>query len=162
MSSAGETMRKHHQELITTLSNHIEAIADNNIDSDPEQLVNLLKEELLPHTLGEERYLYPAIEPFIKSHGKVTSAMSLDHDFIIVYIREIENLVHDLQNANDSDRNLLEKKLQKMTLQLYAVLELHLKKEEEIYWPIFEKYCSPAEQRQILDKMNSIYNDELD
>jgi len=36
---------------------------------------------------------------------------------------------------------------------------LHLRKEEEVYLPLFEKYVAPEEQQKVLDAMHETGDD---
>ncbi len=47
--------------------------------------------------------------------------------------------------------------LQRLCLQLEAVLTAHLEKEERVYIPLFEKYLSEEEQQRILNGMHEAY-----
>lgn len=96
-SKVSEAIRGHHRELLNTLSNHVAALVKGRPGARPQFLCTFLKEELLPHAVGEERHLYPAVDPLIKTYGKATATMSVDHEFIGTYIRQIEETTKALQ-----------------------------------------------------------------
>lgn len=157
MSQYSDAIRHHHRELLSTLTEQVTAIVEGRPEADPQALAAFLKGDLLPHAVGEERHLYPTIEPLIKAHGKATVTMSVDHEFIEGYIRQIGEATQALQTASNDERPSLERRLQRLALQLQAVLQVHLEKEERIYLPLFEQYMSEEEQRSVLEGMHSAY-----
>ncbi|HEY63373.1 MAG TPA: hemerythrin domain-containing protein [Caldilineae bacterium] len=158
MSAVGEAIRNHHQELIHTLTEHVASVVEGRAEADPQVLASFLVDELLPHAIGEERHLYPAVEPLVKAHGQATATMSVDHEFIEGYIRQIQETAQALQGAGD-DRSKLEDRLRRLALQLEAVLRVHLEKEERVYLPLFERHLSEDEQQRVLDGMHSAYEE---
>lgn len=157
MSQVGEAVRNHHRELVRTLEKQVTALTANQSDADPQALAAFLMDDLLPHAVGEEQHLYPAVEPLLKAHGRVTATMSVDHEFIEGYIHQIEEAVLALQEAGEDTRPELEGRLRRLAIQLEAVLEVHLQKEERIYLPLFEQHLSQTEQQRVLDGMHSAY-----
>ena len=121
MSHVTDAMHQHHQQLLDHLSEHVRLLTDRPYDADPTALATFLKADLMPHAAGEERSLYPVVDPLIKAHGTATATMSVDHQVIGDYV---------------------------------AIFRLHLRKEEEVYLPFFEKYIAPDEQQRVLDAMH--------
>jgi len=157
MSKVSKAIRNHHRELANTLQEQVTALAEGRPEADPQVLAAFLKDELLPHAVGEERHLYTAVEPLVKAHGQATATMSVDHEFIEGYIGQIEGAVQALQGASEATRPALEDRLQCLALQLEAVLQVHLEKEERVYLPLFEQHLSEEEQQQVLDGMHEAY-----
>jgi uncharacterized protein (DUF2249 family)/hemerythrin-like domain-containing protein len=159
-TTVGEAIHNHHQEILKTLTGHVEAIVSDDKGADPGALVTFLKGDLLPHARGEEAYLYPAVDPLVKAHGKATATMEVDHEFISGYINSIDQTVAALRSASAAEESALKATLQRLCLQLEAVLALHLEKEERVYVPIFTRYLPEEEQRRVLDGMHEAYGDE--
>jgi hemerythrin-like domain-containing protein len=157
MSSVSEAIHNHHQEIIDTLTGHVAAIVEKSRSADPKALVSFLKDDLLPHAQGEEIHLYPAVDPLVKAHGSATATMTVDHEFITGYIERITETVQALESAAPEEKAAKETELQRLSLQLEAVLLLHLEKEERVYIPLFEKYLPADEQQRILDGMHEAY-----
>ncbi len=155
---ANEAIRGHHRDLIATLDTHVTSLAANRADADPAALVSFLKEDLLPHAHGEERHLYPAVEPLLREVGRATATMSVDHEFIEGYVAEIEAAAHAVQSGDGSERQRARNRLERLVLQLQAVLEVHLEKEERIYLPLLEQHLSDEEQDKIVNLMHSAYD----
>lgn len=157
MSKVSEAIRRHHRELFQTLTTQVAHLAAGRPEADPAALVTFLHTELLPHAMGEEQHLYPAIEPLLKTHGQATATMSVDHTFIEEYIRQIDQTVQKLSTVAGEERTTLSHQLQRLTWQLEALLRVHLEKEERIYLPLLEQYLSDAEQQRVLEGMHAAY-----
>ena len=160
MSTVSEAIHNHHQEILDTLTKKVSAITGGETQETPAALVAFLKNDLIPHALGEEAYLYPAVDPLVKNYGKATATMTVDHEFITRYISQIEEATNALKSAPEAEKAPLQETLKRLSLQLEAVLALHLEKEERVYVPLFEKYLPEAEQQRILDGMHEAYNEE--
>ena len=124
------------------------------------EVAAFLRSELLPHAHGEERYLYPAVDPLLKAYGKPTATMSVDHEVIEQYVRDVDEAVSLLAQAAGEEREALHGRLRATLLQLQAVLRLHLEKEERVYLPLFEAHLQPEEQRRILEGMHAVERSE--
>ncbi|MEO8285268.1 MAG: DUF2249 domain-containing protein [Chloroflexota bacterium] len=156
-TKVGEAIHNHHQEILDTLSGHVASIVGGDIKADPAALVEFLKGDLLPHARGEEEHLYPAVDPLVKLHGKPTATMMIDHEYISRYVSQIEEATNLLRVANTEEEPARRATLQRLSLQLEAVLALHLEKEERVYIPLFEKYLAEEEQQDILNGMHEAY-----
>jgi hemerythrin-like domain-containing protein len=154
MSDVTQAMHNHHRELMARLADHVTALMTGRPDVDAEGLVDFLVGDLLPHAAGEERYLYPAVDPLLRTYGRPTETMSVDHEFITRYVREIEDAVAALRDANADERPGLLGRLQRLAIQLDAIMHLHLDKEERVYLPLFERHLTDEEQRRVLDGMH--------
>ncbi len=159
MSEVGQAIRGHHRELMETLSAQVEALVEGRTEADPQALASILQDELLPHAVGEEQHLYPVVEPLLKTHGKATTTMSVDHEFIEGHIRQIGEAVQALESGGPAQRAALYTRLSRLALQLEAVLSVHLEKEERVYLPLFEKHVSKEVQQEVLDGMHSAYEE---
>jgi uncharacterized protein (DUF2249 family) len=154
MSPVEEAMHNHHQEMVATLGKHTADLLEKPAEADPAALVDFLNNELMPHATGEEKYLYPVVDSLIKTHGSATATMSIDHEFIENYVREIEKTTAALKTAANGNQAALMERLQQLTLQLQGIFLLHLEKEERIYLPLFEQYTASEEQERILNNMH--------
>ncbi|HED04950.1 MAG TPA: DUF2249 domain-containing protein [Candidatus Fraserbacteria bacterium] len=153
--SVSEAIQAHHQELLDSLKGYSQALSESPSQVDLGELVVFLRQELLSHAQGEERQLYPAVDPLVQAHGKATATMSVDHQFIGGLVAQIEEAAQAAQHATEAARPKIERRLGRLSLQLEAIFQLHLSKEERIYLPLLEKYLSPADQQRILDDMHA-------
>jgi uncharacterized protein (DUF2249 family)/hemerythrin-like domain-containing protein len=154
MSTVRDTIHEHHVELAERLAAHVDALENGSPTADPDALVAFLKGDLLPHAHGEEEYLYPAVDPLVKQHGSATATMRVDHQFIAGYVASLEETARALGTASSAERPALLKRAARLALQLQALLQVHLEKEESVYLPLFERYLSSGEQQRILDGMH--------
>ncbi|HXF69493.1 MAG TPA: DUF2249 domain-containing protein [Thermoflexus sp.] len=150
--SVAEAFREHHRQLLE----YLEAYREGPTLS-PAELQSLrafLLQDLLPHAQGEERALYPAVEPLIRQHGQATATMRVDHEFIEGYIRQIDGLIQRIQGAEPEGRASAERELRRLLIELYALLRVHMAKEERVYLPLFERYLSLEEQQRVFEAMH--------
>ena len=156
MNKSRHEIQKHNHELLATLTERVGDIVDHQPGACPYALVNFLKNRMLPHAIGEERHFYPALENLVKEHGQATATMRIDHEYIEGYIDWIEETVQELETADDDEKPQLQTLLERLCLQLEAVLQLHMAKEERVYLPLFERYLPEQEQAEILDRMHKV------
>ena len=93
-------------------------------------ILEFLDGRLVPHAKREERELYPKVGRLL-GHPDATAPMIYDH----VAVRE---RALDLADTDPSDVA----RLQELLYGLYALVSVHLWKEEELYLPLVER--SPA------------------
>jgi iron-sulfur cluster repair protein YtfE (RIC family) len=154
MGQVTRELRDHHRELMRKLTEQVTPIVEGSPEAEPRKLAAFLKRELLPHAVGEERYLYPALDPVIKAHTRPTTTMSIDHEFIEGYIDWIQETAEELETAEDEERPPLERLLSQLCLQLGALMQVHIAKEERVYIPLMEEYLTAEEQQRIVDRMH--------
>jgi uncharacterized protein (DUF2249 family)/hemerythrin-like domain-containing protein len=154
MSEISAALHAHKQEIMTTFTEHVTAIVEELPQADPDALVGFLQGDLLPHAIGEEQHFYPAMDPVLRAHGRPTSTMTVDHEFIEEYIRRIKETTAALRTADPADRPVVATRLRRLCLQLEALLQLHLEKEERIYMPLFERHVPEEEQQRVLAAMD--------
>ncbi|GBC85634.1 hypothetical protein HRbin11_02084 [bacterium HR11] len=154
MSQAIEAIRKHHRKILETFQGHLQTLRRRPESESLGALLHFLKTELLPHAVGEERALYPAVEGLLKAWGQATATMIVDHEFIRRSIQALEALAERLRTT--SDVAALWGEVETQLLQLSAVLRLHLEKEERVYLPLVERHLSESVQRSILDRMHEV------
>ncbi len=161
MSTHGPTqaIRDHHRQLLQEMERALAGLssaAAQGVDgsAQAQALVQWLRGALLPHARGEERALYPAVDPLVARYGRASATMSIDHEYIERYIREIEAAARAIADASEPSRAGALRRLHQLALQLAAILHLHLEKEERIYLPLVEAHLSEAEQRRLLEAMH--------
>ena len=65
MGILSDAMRDHHRELAERLAAQATALEAGPASGDVEALIAFLEGELVPHAEGEERHLYPVVDPLI-------------------------------------------------------------------------------------------------
>lgn len=160
MAQVVEAIRKHHRQLAESLDALAAAVAKDELPAG-RKLVEFLTGELLPHAHGEERYLYALIDSLIKAHGaSSTATMCVDHKFLEEQVDRIGSVVGRLEGSSGSERISAATELERLLIELGAVFRLHMRKEEEVYLALMERYASEAEQSDALGRMHGVYEAE--
>lgn len=138
MGALTEPIRKEHAELREHVE-HIRLAAREIPDLSPEERVELrarvldfLSDTLVPHAKVEERVLYPEVARLLES-PEATAPMVYDH-------LAIRTRIADLADADSNDTA----RLQELLYGLYALIKVHLSKEEELYLPLLDTLAGPA------------------
>ncbi len=148
-----EDVRRHHRTILAQLEKDTEAILSGSTLT-LKDMVSFLRQELLPHAAGEERSLYPAVEPLLKSHGSATATMSVDHEAINTLVDDIEKAVVEVPASGNQGNSQAQERLQRLAIELRAILRLHLEKEERIYLPLLEHHLSEEQQARLMESMH--------
>jgi iron-sulfur cluster repair protein YtfE (RIC family) len=90
------------------------------------RILDFLEGTLIPHAEAEERGLYPAVAELL-GNERATAPMIFDH-------RAICERVDEVAGASIEDVALL----QELLYGLYGLIDVHLRKEEELYLPLVE------------------------
>ncbi len=159
MSGILDNIHKHHRALQERISSSVELLTHKLDTRALAEFIEFLKTDLIPHAVGEERSLYPAVVPLLKAWGNPTATMSIDHDFIVDHIRKIEALYQKMQSESDDE---LYEELKTLLIRLQALLDVHLEKEERVYLPLVREHLSEAKHQEILDLMHSVRPEEID
>src|SRR5690348_13806394 len=99
------------------MTEQVRVLTEGRPDADPKALSRFLRDELLPHAVGEDRYLYPAVEPLLKAHGMATATMRMDHRAIEGYVRSIEEAAARLRSAGNAERAAAVRELTRLVWQ---------------------------------------------
>ncbi len=158
MSEVIDAIHEHHSALVNTLKQYGEELAYQPSSFNPAQVVAFLRQDLLPHAYGEEKYLYAAVETLIKAHGQATATMRVDHQFIEDYVNRIEAAGKAFTQAAPGQRDARQAELEQLISQLEAVFAVHMAKEERVYLPLVETYLPAQEQKRILEGMHEAYD----
>jgi len=156
MTSHMQPLRDEHSELRSTIEG-LRVAADRIGHADPELVLRgvdesceFLHEQLLPHVRSVERVLYPVIDRVLRN-PRATEAMVFE-------LEEIERLVAQLTVARDhvtadlitvDDADLLRRTL----YGLYALVRVHVAKEDAVYFPLLEDRLSRGEWHDLLESL---------
>ena len=150
-------IRAHHRALAETLDNYTAEVEAGVTELDAPHLVELLdgltgflSGDLLPHAAGEEKTLYPALDPIIRDQGSPTATMRVDHEYIGDYARQIGETARALRSAGQKTRADLARTLARQLIQMQGLFDVHLAKEERVYLPLIEQAISAGDQQALL------------
>jgi hypothetical protein len=112
-----------------------------------------LVRELIPHARNERDILYKSVEIATHSPG-ATATMNREH----LEVSKMADQLSDLHALTVAEAELSDKTirdLRRVLYGLYAIVNLHFAKEDEIYSDILDHRLSIAEQDRLLAEMTS-------
>jgi iron-sulfur cluster repair protein YtfE (RIC family) len=155
MDPATQPLRDEHLALLPELS-ALSAAADAIGSAEaPEQLdraQRLLDRHLLPHMAAEEAALYPTIDRLAGTDA--TATLRHDHDEIRRRIATLEAL----RGSSEPNANV-ERELRATLYGLAAIVQLHLAKEEELYYPLLDARLSGDEADDLVTAIHQAERD---
>jgi iron-sulfur cluster repair protein YtfE (RIC family) len=124
-------------EILRTVADSIGIASTESMREGVGQAYSFLIHQLIPHAQAEEQVLYPTVGRLLRA-VEATETMSRDHLEVIRLTEELEALrLHVFYTPlTQAD----EQALRRVLYGLYAIIKLHLAKEEEIYLPILEAH----------------------
>jgi iron-sulfur cluster repair protein YtfE (RIC family) len=141
MAALPQRVREEHKELIAhiellrTVADSIGSASAESIREGVGQAYAFLIHQLIPHAQAEEQVFYPTVGRLLRAL-EATETMSRDHLEVIRLTEELEALRLHLFYTSLTQAD--EQALRRVLYGLYAIIKLHLAKEEEIYLPILE------------------------
>jgi iron-sulfur cluster repair protein YtfE (RIC family) len=138
------------KEALRTVADSIGSTSAESIREGVGQAYTFLIHQLIPHAQAEEQVLYPTVGRLLRAL-EATETMSRDHLEVIRLTEELEALRLHLFYTPISASN--EQALRRVLYGLYAIIKLHLAKEEEIYLPIVEARLPDAEVNGLVEAM---------
>lgn len=157
MASLPQRVRDEHRELrgriefLRTVADSIGSAATESVREAVGQAYTFLIHQLIPHAQAEEQVWYPTVGRLLRA-VEATETMSRDHLEVIRLTEELETLRLHLFYASVSESD--EQALRRVLYGLYAILKLHLAKEEELYLPILEARLPAAEVESLVEAMD--------
>lgn len=155
-------IRAHHRGLADTLDSYASNMEAGITGLDAANLATLLNDltdflsgDLLPHARGEEKTLYPALDPVVREYGSPTATMLVDHEYIGEYVRKINETARGLRSVGERERSALAQQLTRQVVQLQALFTVHLAKEERVYLPLVEQVISAGDQQALLAALHA-------
>jgi iron-sulfur cluster repair protein YtfE (RIC family) len=156
MATLPQRVRDEHRELkarielLRTVADSIGSATTESIREGVGQAYTFLIHQLIPHAQAEEQVLYPTVGRLLRA-VEATETMSRDHLEVIRLTEELEALRLHLFYTVVSEAD--EQALRRVLYGLYAIIKLHLAKEEEIYLPILEARLPASEVHGLVEAM---------
>ena len=116
------------------------------------EVLEFLRNGLLPHAAEEERSVYPAAEKMLRAVGGATRTMSIDHRFIGQMVEDLDGIESGPLSESERER------ARRLLYGLQALLEVHFTKENEVYVPLLNR-LSAAERRDLHFRLSSGQHD---
>jgi iron-sulfur cluster repair protein YtfE (RIC family) len=98
----------------------------------------------------EDRVLYPEVERVLGAE-RVTATMSRDHEEVGKLTEELTVLRGELADKCITD--VQANRLRRILYGLYALVQLHFNKEEEIYLPLLDARLNQEEGQALFESM---------
>ncbi len=143
-----QPLREEHQELLP----HIEALRTAAQRHEIEEAYTFLTGHLLPHAHAEDQALYPVVERLMGAPG-ATATMRRDHVEVSRLTAQLGALRQEATAGALSEAQAEEAR--RLLYGLYALVQVHFAKEEEIYLPLLDAHLSDAEARQMFAAMEA-------
>ena len=153
-----EPLRAEHRELVpkldalrvlaAELDSGTPAVTRSKLD----EVVSMMRRDLLPHARAEEAVLYPAVERAMDAPGAMAT-MIADHREIA---RRIDALAaSETVLADQAPRRTQIEDLRAQILGLWAILLLHFEKEEDILLPILDEHLDAEDAQALFDALRT-------
>ncbi|MDP6402022.1 MAG: hemerythrin domain-containing protein [SAR202 cluster bacterium] len=144
-----ESLRDEHEVLKQRLT-RLRAMADGLVGAvdrtEMQDMFDWLVSELLPHSSDEEARLYPLVDELLAEHGGASSTMVLDHVALRSKVRDFGDAIAPLvSGAKGQKARELRDRARIITFQLEAILQLHMHKEEEVYFAAVDQHATPEQ-----------------
>lgn len=155
MSGSWESFLEEHARLrvqaerLREVGDMVGEVSPGRLKAEVDGVNGFLSHQLLPHVSVEERVLYPAIA---RAEGLRESAeiMRRDHAEMAGLARELSALREGLSGETGPEEA---KELRRVLYGLYAILKLHMGKEEQVCLPALEEVLPPDRVRALMDGM---------
>ena len=140
-----DPFRREHQELLEHLEHmavtarELPGLSEAERAERVDRVIGFLRHTLLPHAKAEEETLYPEWALLVGFAGAALP-MVHDHEAIVEGVERLERT-----EAGDAAA------LQELLYGLYALIRIHLRKEEDLILPVFD--ASPAAAESVLLRM---------
>jgi len=117
----------------------------NQIDD----LYRMLRREVIPHARAEEETLYPLVEHLMDA-PYASATMVRDHGEIAMLTQELRGFQLGLAPPQAQPDVI---GLRRVLYSLYAIIVLHIAKEEEYYFPLLKVRLTDAQLEDLFAKM---------
>jgi hemerythrin-like domain-containing protein len=135
-------------ERIRSAADAVGQMPEHALHRNLEKICEFLTDHLMPHARAEEEVFYPAVARVLGT-PQATVTMSRDHAELSRLTDEFRSL--RTQTSGSSEQNAND--LRRVLYGLYAVLKLHLAKEEEIFTPLLDQHLNDEEAHRLFHKM---------
>lgn len=152
---ASQPLRDEHRALlpeIRALRVAADAVGTASAGARLESARRLLDRHLVPHMAAEDTALYPRIDELAGTDATVT--MRRDHDEIRRRIADLDAL----QGRSDVDA-AVDSELRAALYGLDAIVQLHLAKEEELYYPLLDAHLDGSEAVELVTAVHRVERD---
>lgn len=159
MKPLTQPLREEHQEILPQIE-HIREVADLIGYADQatvfravEEVYAFLAYDLMPHAEAEDVGLYAAVAKVLNSPESVAT-MRRDHVEIGRLTGDLISLRHAIGMQPMVEAQI--KEMRRLLYGIYAIVSLHLAKEEEIYFALLDARMNPDEAPNLFASMDRV------
>jgi iron-sulfur cluster repair protein YtfE (RIC family) len=116
------------------------------------ELAEFLERRLLPHARAEEAVMYPMMDK-VMGADQATATMVYDHAEI--HRRAVALTALTTSIGSGPPTTAQAEALREHLYGLWAIIELHLDKEEKVLFALLDERLTPADTRTLLEKMEA-------
>ncbi len=155
MTAITQPLRDEHKELLPQAeilkkaASEVSEAPSEHAWRDIQEAYDFLAYHLIPHAYAEDQALYPVVQKVIGA-PQATATMSRDHVEVARLAEELKNQLPHSPARLSSDQV---SGLQRVLYGLYALVQVHFAKEEEIYLPLLDAHLTPAEASRMFEAM---------
>lgn len=124
-----------HVEVLRTAAESITTAVPPESYAPIDKAIAVLTRRIIPHVSAEDKALYPVVEETMGAFG-ATNIMRRDHVEIVRLADELAQLRAGLSPEGPSTQQA--DALRRVLYGLYALVQVHFAKEEELYLPILD------------------------
>jgi hemerythrin-like domain-containing protein len=152
-----QPIRDEHRELLAHIEN-LRHIADY-IEQGPltvemkdrlDAAWNFLNYTLIPHAQAEDAVLYPSVEQ-VMAAPHATATMSREHEEIAHLTHQLITIKNEIVYFSLAPEQASD--LRRVLYGLYALIKVHLIKEEELYLPLLDSKLTPETAEDLFDRL---------
>ncbi|HEX6288684.1 MAG TPA: hemerythrin domain-containing protein [Herpetosiphonaceae bacterium] len=158
MAPITQPLREEHQALFPHIE-ELRQVADmigevplDKLRQHVDDVYTFLSQHLIPHAEAEDQALYPVVSAAMGA-AQATATMSRDHIEVGRLTEELASIRSAL--AADEIGDAQAKALRRVLYGLYALVNVHFAKEEEIYLPLLDSRLTAEEARRMFADMEA-------
>lgn len=149
MNTVGPRMWTRHQDLSHEVSIRTMALEEDWARADPAGLIRYLREEVVPHARLEEDVLYPVLERLLAPGDRTIEMLRLDHALLNQWMDALANAAAELAVAGVENRSSVRRRIIRLALQIEALFQVHVEKEERFVHPLLDERLGETERREL-------------
>jgi hemerythrin-like domain-containing protein len=152
---ATEAWRAEHEALrreTAQLARLASGLSDWSVPDTPDELQRIrgfLQDRLLEHAEAEEKFLYPVMDELLGVE-QFTASMRADHEAIRYRTEELAAVIAAVDQGSATTSQV--EALREHLYGLWAIIEPHLDKEEQILFDLLDAQLTPVEVRSLHDQ----------
>jgi iron-sulfur cluster repair protein YtfE (RIC family) len=156
MPTITEPLREEHRELVPhidalrTLADRIGDVPLVETRRGLDEAYIFLTRHLIPHAQAEDAALYPVVAQAMGA-PEATATMSREHAAVGQLVDELVTLRQEIGSGGLDPS--VERSLRRVLYGLYALIRVHLMKEEEIYFPLLDDRLSAEDAGDMFEAL---------